>query len=92
MQRQDLSPKHWGPSGWSFLDAVTAGYPSIAMQQEQLVMTKFLESLGFALPCEKCRTNFRVFTASNPPGLAVWGKQGLAMWLRDLKRHIEERG
>ena len=84
MQRDDISPKQWGPPAWEFLDLVAAGYPEVAMMDQQMAITIFLESLGFALPCERCRANFRRFAASKPPGLA----KGLRMWLGDLKRDV----
>jgi Erv1 / Alr family len=90
MQRLNQNPSVWGPSAWSFLDAVTAGYPDVAMLSEQMAMMGFLEGLGTALPCERCRSNFKRFAAEQPPGLAVWGKRGLAMWLSDLKQQIKE--
>jgi hypothetical protein len=90
MQRQDLNPTLWGPVGWSFLDYVVMGFPDVAMMPLQIQLMNFLEGLGAALPCERCRNNFRKFAAAKPPGLAVWGKWGLTMWVSDLKQAIKE--
>jgi len=71
MDRQAVDPSLWGRHAWAFLDFVTAGYPDVAMISEQMAMTGFIEGLGFALPCERCRVNFKRFAAARPPGLAV---------------------
>jgi Erv1 / Alr family len=90
MDRQAVDPSLWGRPAWAFLDFVTAGYPDVAMMSERLAMTNFLESLAFALPCERCRVNFRRFAAARPPALAVAGKRELRMWFNDLKQSIKE--
>ena len=90
MLRINQNPSVWGSSTWGFLDFVTAGYPDVASWSEQVQMTNFLEGLGTALPCEKCRENFKRYASEKPPALAVWGKRGLKDWLYDLRVSIKE--
>ena len=91
--RNDINPIFGGSVGWKFLDYVAAGYPDVASWYEQTQMTNFLEGLGSALPCGRCRENFKRFAAAKPPQLAAAGRLELATWLSDLKRQIkEERG
>ena len=90
MLRINQNPSVWGPSAWNFLDFVTAGYPDVASWSEQVQMTNFLEGFSTALPCEKCRVNFKRYASEKPPGLAVWGKRGLRDWLNDLRVSIKE--
>ena len=89
MQRRDLNPSLWGRPAWAFLDYVAAGYPDVALWNEQMQMTLFLEGLGSALPCGRCRENFKRFAAAKPPGLAVGGKEALRRWLDDLRQSIK---
>ena len=92
MDRQGVDPALWGRTAWAFLDYVVMGYPDGAMISEQMAMTGFLEGLGTALPCEKCRVNFKRFAALNPPALAVGEKLALRGWLADLRKSIKEGG
>ena len=66
MLRINQNPSVWGPSAWNFLDFVTAGYPDVASWSEQVQMTNFLEGFGTALPCEKCRENFKRYASEKP--------------------------
>ena len=90
MNRQGVDPSLWGRHGWAFLDYVVAGYPEVAMESEQMALTGFLEALGTALPCEKCRVNFKRFAALKPPALYVGGKEELRTWLSSLRQSIKE--
>ena len=90
MDRQGVDPALWGRTAWAFLDYVVMGYPDVAMISEQMAMTGFLEGFSTALPCEKCRVNFKRFAALNPPALAVGEKLALRGWLADLRKSIKE--
>jgi len=86
MDRINIDPKVWGNPGWKFLDAVIAGYPVFAMREDRQQMESFLIALGYVLPCEKCRNNFRQFVIQYPPSDYVGGRAELAYWMQNYKR------
>lgn len=85
MQRQDLDPKVWGPVAWAFLDSVVLSYPEMANYEDQLWITDFFTNLSDALPCEKCRMNFKIYIRQNPLQQNVMGRETIARWLKKYK-------
>lgn len=89
--RLNMDPKVWGPPAWLFLDAVTQSFPVTAMLQDQLWMIDFLTALGDALPCERCRVNYKKWVQMNPIGNYVGGRQQVQNWIQTYKKWSTHR-
>jgi hypothetical protein len=85
MERADIDPKSWGPVAWAFLDSVVLSYPIMAAYQDQLWITDFITSLSDALPCEKCRMNFKIYLGQHPIQQNVTSRDSLKTWLDSYK-------
>ena len=86
-----MDPSSWGPPAWTFIAAIIQSYPVTASQQDQLWMIDFLTALGDALPCEKCRGNYKLFLYQNPIRIHVVGRQSVANWLNSYKQWSKYR-
>jgi hypothetical protein len=60
--RQNVDPKVWGPSAWSFLHHCVVACDETCSNSYK----KFLELLPEVLPCEKCREHSGAYIAANP--------------------------
>lgn len=56
--RVNLSPLHWGPKTWFFLESVAIGYPTNPTADEKTSMKNLLVALKDLLPCLSCRLNY----------------------------------
>lgn len=54
-----MNPKIWGPVFWQMLIYVVQAYPEQPSETEKTNMFKFFESLGSALPCKICQSNYQ---------------------------------
>lgn len=83
--RKNVNPRIWGSSGWKFLDKVADSYPIAPTHNDKVQMINFLTSLGYALPCEKCRVNYIQFSMDYPPVNYVTSKRRVKQWFRLYK-------
>ena len=60
-KRINLSPRHWGPKTWFFLESAAMGYPLNPTTEEQTSAKNLILSLRDLLPCEMCRINYKNF-------------------------------
>jgi hypothetical protein len=86
MEREDIDPKVWGPVAWAFLDSVVLSYPQAASYQDQLWMTDFMTNLSDALPCAKCRENFKLYIRQNPVQQNAFSRSSISSWLEGYKK------
>lgn len=84
-RRINLSPKEWGPPGWSFINSIIHGYPLKADYEEQQRLLQFIYSLSTLLPCAKCRSNYANFIKRRPPNEYVQGRDRIAYWFKLYK-------
>ena len=84
--RKNINPKIWGRSGWVFLDKVADSYPTKPTKNDKLQMIRFLTSLGYALPCQKCRYSYIDFSIDHPPVDYVDNKRKVKQWIKLYKK------
>ena len=84
-RRKNINPKIWGRDGWAFLDKVADSYPVKPDKHDRLQMIRFLTSLGYALPCQKCRHNYIDFVMEYPPVDYVGSKRRVKQWIKLYK-------
>jgi hypothetical protein len=63
--RVNLSPLHWGPKTWFFLESAAIGYPSNPTDAEKTSAKNLLLSLKDLLPCLSCRINYANYLDEN---------------------------
>jgi hypothetical protein len=56
--RVNLSPLHWGPKTWFFLESAALAYPTTPTESEKTSAKNLITSLKDLLPCENCRINY----------------------------------
>lgn len=59
--RINLSPLHWGPKAWFFLDSIAMAYPVQPTEEEKKSAKNMILSLSDLLPCETCRINYKEY-------------------------------
>ena len=59
--RINLSPLHWGPKAWFFLDSIAMAYPVQPTNEEKNSAKNLILSLSDLLPCETCRINYKAY-------------------------------
>jgi hypothetical protein len=82
VKRNDFDPAYWGPPTWKVLFIFALSYPfsgPTPMIRQQYL--SFYSSLQGVIPCEKCRSGFRLFLTTNPLGKALQSKVDLIKWL-----------
>lgn len=89
--RKNINPSKWGPSAWKFLDSVVAGYPKVASQLEKIKMNEFLSSMGYMLPCARCRESYELFSREYPIIANVNGRKEVKAWLKAYRRYQHKR-
>jgi hypothetical protein len=48
----------WGPDTWKGINAIVRFYPETPTQTERDDYRRYLESLKFVLPCDKCKKHY----------------------------------
>ena len=56
--RVNLSPAHWGPKTWYFLESAAIAYPVNPTEEEKTSAKNLILSLRDLLPCLNCRLNY----------------------------------
>jgi hypothetical protein len=56
--RINLSPLHWGPKTWFFLESAGIAYPVTPTNAQKQSAKNFILSLRDMLPCESCRIHY----------------------------------
>ena len=90
VSRPNFAPSAWGPGAWDFLFTVAKAYPDSPSYSEKLKMRRFLESLDYCLPCEKCRDNFAC-EVGKLEDRDLQNSRSVILWLKDLRMKIRER-
>lgn len=89
--RVNLSPLHWGPKTWFFLESAAIAYPKNPTDEEQKSAKNLLLSLKDLLPCLSCRINYASFLEENINNLddAIKDRDSLFEFI--LKLHNDVR-
>jgi hypothetical protein len=66
--RVNLSPLHWGPKTWFFLESAAIAYPTHPTEEEKTSAKNLLLSLKDLLPCLNCRLNYASYLDEQTKG------------------------
>ena len=67
-ERINLSPVHWGPKTWFFLESAAIAYPVSPTTEQKTSAKNLLLSLRDLLPCETCRINYSNYLSETISG------------------------
>lgn len=85
----NISPSIWGESSWKFLHCITLGYPENPDEETKQAALNFFPSLGYLLPCIKCRNNFKKHMDVHPLNMEIVSdKSKLINWLLDVHNEV----
>jgi hypothetical protein len=95
MQRINLSPVHWGPKTWFFLESAAIAYPVSPSENQKLSAKNLIMSLQDLLPCEKCRINYSEFLTQylkrNDMNSIVKDRDSLLSYIVDVHNDVRIR-
>ena len=66
--RVNLSPLHWGPKTWFFLESAAIAYPTNPTNEEKTSAKNLILSLKDLLPCLNCRLNYASYLDEQTKG------------------------
>ena len=91
--RVNLSPLHWGPKGWFFLESIAIAYPTNPSDAEKTAAKNLLLSLKDLLPCLNCRLNYASYLDENTNYLddIVKNRETLTTFIVDLHNDVSVR-
>lgn len=85
-----MDPKIWGEPMWMSMINVAKVYPVKNPTNEDMTYYKiFYSSLGYVLPCYKCRKNFQKHILSNP--IQLDDRQSLLNWIHRMYNQVREQ-
>jgi hypothetical protein len=91
MNINNISPEEWGPSAWRFMHYITFSYPDNPTNIDKQNMKSFFSTIGYILPCEKCRLNFSIHTATYPLNDDVLSSRfDLVNWLINVHNEVNK--
>jgi hypothetical protein len=94
-ERINLSPLHWGPKTWFFLESAAIAYPVSPTNEQKTSAKNLLLSLKDLLPCESCRLHYSSYLdvkiSGNYLDDAVKDRDSLTSFIVDLHNDVRVR-
>lgn len=86
-----VDPTEWGKYGWGFLHAITKGYPVNPSINDKQNMMNFINALGYVLPCDTCKINFKDHLSKRPLTEDVLKTRELFIkWMIDIHNDVNK--
>ncbi len=80
-----MLPEIWGKYAWCFFHLVTMGYPEHPAKKDKKHYYKYICSLKYILPCDRCKQNLKNHLKKYPlTDAALSSKSNLVKWGIDL--------
>ena len=91
--RVNLSPLHWGPKTWFFLESAAIAYPINPTDNEKTSAKNLILSLKDLLPCENCRINYASYLDENINNLdeIVINRESFITFIVDVHNEVRTR-
>jgi len=94
-ERVNLSPLHWGPKTWFFLESAAIAYPVSPTDEQKTSAKNLLLSLKDMLPCETCRINYKNYLdqtiSDNYFDDIVKSRDTLLTYIIDIHNDVREK-
>jgi Fe2+ transport system protein B len=91
--RVNLSPLHWGPKTWFFLESAAIAYPIDPTEDEKTSAKNLILSLKDLLPCLSCRLNYASYLDENIKCLddVVKNRETFLLFIVDVHNEVRVR-
>jgi hypothetical protein len=91
--RVKLSPLHWGPKTWFFLESAAIAYPINPTEEEKTSAKNLILSLKDLLPCLSCRLNYASYLKENTNNLdeIVKNRETFVTFIIDVHNEVRIR-
>lgn len=89
-----LITKIWGPPGWTFLHAITAGYPLNPSNENKKDFLEFFTNVGNVLPCRFCRESYKKFIENGKTKLTydcLESRNTFVQWFIDIHDAVNNK-
>lgn len=91
MNRSNLDPHFWGPSGWTFLHSVAEGYPETPDDEHKQAAIQMFTGLRKLLPCSSCCDHCCQQLEDHPVHEHVNSRDDLAKYVFDFHNRVNAR-
>ena len=89
--QNNLSTSCWGPPLWASIQSISIGYPDHNTDPKLAQKYKlFFESLGYVIPCEKCRKHYNQYLKKYPIDNALGGSRDLLFWVYTMHNKVNQ--
>lgn len=86
-----MDTRFWGPSGWKLLHYITYVYPQNPTRKLQTLMSKFLRTLPYILPCKFCRFSLTCYMREDPPQEYLNSPVSFRKWLYRIHNKVNDK-
>lgn len=88
---RNINPDLWGKYYWKMLEYTCLAYPDEPQEEDKKNVKVFLEGLSNILPCEKCRSHYKVNLLKYPLSDEVMSKKNnLLLWLFTVHNSVNQ--
>lgn len=85
----NIDPKLWGKPMWDALFYIAIGYSDNPNTDDKNNMKNFFTAIGYVLPCEKCRVNYKTHTHDIKLSDSVLqSRHNLLLWLISIENAV----
>lgn len=85
----NIDPTIWGPNAWNFMEHVAFTFPINPSYEDKKNVKTFFTSIGYVLPCEKCRDNYFTHLKKLPLSDNVLSSRAkLINWLTQMHNQV----
>lgn len=89
-----LITKIWGGPGWTFVHAITFGYPIDPTTEQKKHYKDYFILLGYVLPCRFCRESYQKFISEGKTALTeavLENRETLTRWLYEVHEEVNHK-
>lgn len=85
----NIDPKIWGKPMWRALIYIVLGYSDNPTSEDKENMKNFFIAIGYVLPCEKCRVNYKNHLIDiKLTDTVLESRHNLLLWLISIENAI----
>lgn len=86
-----MNPDIWGKHAWRFLHCISFTYPNEPTLIDKQRYKVFFDSLGYVLPCNKCKFNYRNELLNTDLDDALESREKLSLFVFNLHNSVNKR-
>lgn len=90
-EKNGMSTKVWGPSGWMIMFATAMCYPLKPTRADKQHYKQFFTAFKWTLPCGLCRNSYSKFIQEMPIDNYLGSRRQLTKWVYNLKKKVNAK-